>query len=52
MDRKSTLRRGKQKLHIWTGKEADGRVNTTTPSKIKMDDDMEKLEKVNFLSGT
>ncbi|KAG2220421.1 hypothetical protein INT45_000646 [Circinella minor] len=41
-----TLRRGKQKLHIWTGKEADGRVNTTTPSKIKMDDDMEKLEKL------
>ncbi|KAI9268862.1 kinase-like domain-containing protein [Phascolomyces articulosus] len=41
-----TLRRGKQKLHIWPGKEADGRVNTTTPSKVKMDDDMEKLEKL------
>lgn len=42
----STLRKGKHKLHLWPGVEADGRVNSKTPSKVKMDDDMDKLEKV------
>ncbi|KAI8887127.1 phosphatidylinositol 3-kinase [Backusella circina FSU 941] len=42
-----TLRKGKQKLHLWPNVEADGSQNTTTPSKIKgTDDDMNKLEKL------
>ncbi|CDS10815.1 hypothetical protein LRAMOSA11301 [Lichtheimia ramosa] len=41
-----TLRKGKHKLHLWPGVEADGRVNSKTPSKVKMDDDMDKLEKL------
>ncbi|KAF7721959.1 Phosphatidylinositol (PI) 3-kinase [Apophysomyces ossiformis] len=41
-----TLRKGKHKLHLWQGYEADGRTNTTTPSKVKLDDDMDKLEKL------
>lgn len=44
----STLRKGKQKLHLWPNQEADGQQDTTTPSKIKNgdNDDMNKLEKV------
>lgn len=42
----STLRKGKHKLHVWPDVEADGSVDTTTPSKVKSDDDMDKLEKV------
>ncbi|CAO3592164.1 unnamed protein product [Absidia cylindrospora] len=42
----STLRKGKHKLHLWTKTEADGRTNTTTPSKIEATDDMDKLEKL------
>lgn len=44
----STLRKGKQKLHLWPDREADGKQDTSTPSKIKTkdSDDMNKLEKV------
>ncbi|KAG0768538.1 hypothetical protein G6F57_004034 [Rhizopus arrhizus] len=43
-----TLRRAKQKLHVWPDVEADGKQDTTTPSKIKnkQDNDMNKLEKL------
>ncbi|KAI9320243.1 phosphatidylinositol 3-kinase [Dichotomocladium elegans] len=41
-----TLRKGKHKLHLWPGQEADGRDDTKTPSDVKIDDDMEKLEKL------
>lgn len=47
-DALSTIRRGKQKLHLWPGQEADGRVDTITPSKVKTNSDMDKLEKVNL----
>lgn len=48
-----TLRRAKQKLHVWPDVEADGKQGTTTPSKIKnkQDNDMNKLEKVFFLTN-
>ncbi|KAI8329836.1 kinase-like domain-containing protein [Chlamydoabsidia padenii] len=42
----STLRKGKHKLHIWAAKEADGRTLTTTPSKVDVTNDMDKLEKL------
>lgn len=44
----STLRKGKHKLNIWPDVEADGNHDTTTPSKVKgqNDNDMNKLEKV------
>ncbi|KAK4513454.1 uncharacterized protein ATC70_005455 [Mucor velutinosus] len=43
-----TLRKGKQKLHIWRGCEADGNHDTSTPSKLPNheDNDMNKLEKL------
>ncbi|KAG1204363.1 hypothetical protein G6F70_000580 [Rhizopus microsporus] len=43
-----TLRKGKQKLHLWPDREADGKQDTSTPSKIKTkdSDDMNKLEKL------
>ncbi|RCH78648.1 Phosphatidylinositol (PI) 3-kinase, partial [Rhizopus stolonifer] len=43
-----TLRKGKHKLHLWPDCEADGSRDTTTPSKIKQDQDsdMNKLEKL------
>ncbi|GAN11171.1 phosphatidylinositol 3-kinase [Mucor ambiguus] len=43
-----TLRKGKQKLHIWRDCEADGNHDTSTPSKLSNheDNDMNKLEKL------
>lgn len=43
-----TLRKGKHKLNIWSDVEADGNHDTTTPSKLKKnnDNDMDKLEKL------
>lgn len=45
-----TLRRGKHRLMLWHGVEADGRVDTTTPSKIGSKDEMGRLEKVGLPS--
>lgn len=33
---------------LWPGKEADGCVETTTPSKSDVRDEMGRLEKVSF----
>ena len=41
-----TLRRGKHRLLLWPGHEADGSVETRTPSKVDMKDEMGRLEKV------
>ena len=43
-----TLRRGKHRLLLWLGKEADGSVETTTPSKSGVKDEMGRLEKVRY----
>ncbi|EIW84194.1 atypical PIKK PI3K protein kinase [Coniophora puteana RWD-64-598 SS2] len=44
--KKWTLRRGKHRLLLWAGKEADGSVETTTPSKVGTKDEMGRLEKL------
>lgn len=44
-----TLRRGKHRLLLWPDVEADGCVETTTPSKMEVQDEMGRLEKVNQL---
>lgn len=48
--KKATVKRGKQRLHLWPGKEADGCSDTTTPSKVVLEpgqqDEMGRLEKV------
>ena len=42
-----TLRRGKHRLLLWPGKEADGSMESATPSKLGVRDEMGRLEKVN-----
>ncbi|KAI8800253.1 kinase-like domain-containing protein [Cladochytrium replicatum] len=42
----STLKKGKHKLFAWPNVEADGRVNTSTPSNIGETTEMDRLEKV------
>ncbi|PPQ95727.1 hypothetical protein CVT26_008370 [Gymnopilus dilepis] len=44
--KKWTLRRGKHRLLLWPGVEADGSVETTTPSKLVTQDEMGRLEKL------
>ncbi|KAI7867738.1 phosphatidylinositol 3-kinase, partial [Spinellus fusiger] len=41
-----TLRKGKHKLYLWPGREADGSPETATPSKVSQTNDMDKLEKL------
>lgn len=41
-----TLRRGKHRLLLWAGQEADGSMETKTPSKLGSRDEMGRLEKV------
>ena len=41
-----TLRRGKHRMLLWPDKEADGSLETTTPSKSETRDEMGRLEKV------
>ena len=41
-----TLRRGKHRLLLWPGVEADGSFDTKTPSKPTEKDEMGRLEKV------
>ncbi|BGP25770.1 phosphoinositide 3-kinase [Rhodotorula toruloides] len=43
---KCTLKKGKQRLFLWKGKEADGSVETETPSKVGLQDAMGRLEKL------
>ncbi|OZJ02698.1 hypothetical protein BZG36_04601 [Bifiguratus adelaidae] len=40
-----TLKQGKHKLYIWRDREADGGLNTTTPSKLPSHGEMDRLEK-------
>ena len=40
------LRRGKHRLLLWPGREADGSNETSTPSKVAQRDEMGRLEKV------
>ncbi|KIL59571.1 hypothetical protein M378DRAFT_1000569 [Amanita muscaria Koide BX008] len=44
--KKMTLRRGKHRLLLWPGREADGSVETSTPSKVDTRDEMGRLEKL------
>lgn len=44
--KKWTLRRGKHRLLLWPDREADGSVETTTPSKLGTRDEMGRLEKL------
>ncbi|OBZ72708.1 Phosphatidylinositol 3-kinase catalytic subunit type 3 [Grifola frondosa] len=44
--KKWTLRRGKHRLLLWPDREADGSIETTTPSKIGTRDEMGRLEKL------
>ncbi|KAF8896526.1 putative atypical/PIKK/PI3K protein kinase [Infundibulicybe gibba] len=44
--KKWTLRRGKHRLLLWPGIEADGSMETTTPSKLSARDEMGRLEKL------
>ncbi|BGP41137.1 Phosphatidylinositol (PI) 3-kinase [Rhodotorula kratochvilovae] len=42
---KCTLKKGKQRLFLWQGKEADGSADSDTPSKVGLRDEMGRLEK-------
>jgi len=44
-----TLRRGKHRLLLWAGQEADGSMQTKTPSKLGVRDEMGRLEKAGIL---
>ncbi|QRV89867.1 atypical/PIKK/PI3K kinase [Ceratobasidium sp. AG-Ba] len=44
--KKSTLRRGKHRLLLWAGQEADGSAESRTPSKVELKDEMGRLEKL------
>ncbi|KAF8150738.1 atypical/PIKK/PI3K protein kinase [Crassisporium funariophilum] len=44
--KKWTLRRGKHRLLLWPGVEADGSIESTTPSKQATQDEMGRLEKL------
>nr|XP_007262933.1 phosphatidylinositol 3-kinase [Fomitiporia mediterranea MF3/22]EJD06669.1 phosphatidylinositol 3-kinase [Fomitiporia mediterranea MF3/22] len=44
--KKGTLRRGKHRLFLWPGVEADGSVDAKTPSKTEIKDEMGRLEKL------
>lgn len=44
--KKWNLRRGKHRLVLWPGVEADGSLETSTPSKLATQDEMGRLEKL------
>jgi phosphatidylinositol 3-kinase len=44
-----TLRRGKHRLLLWPGREADGSMRSTTSSKMGTRDEMGRLEKVRLV---
>ncbi|KAH8554115.1 phosphatidylinositol 3-kinase [Umbelopsis sp. PMI_123] len=41
-----TMRKGKHKLYVWPGVEADGKNETSTPSKLKTTSELDRLEKL------
>ena len=44
---KSTLKKGKQRLYLWKGREGDAkRRESETPSKVGLKDEMGRLEKL------
>ena len=43
-----TLRRGSHRLLLWPDQQADGSVETRTPSKVGLKDEMGRLEKVRY----
>lgn len=48
---KKQLKTGKHKLRLWSGKEADGSIHTTTPGKVSINlFPMSAAVFVNFLS--
>lgn len=44
--KKQTLKKGKQRLFLWPKQQADGSVETETPSKVGLKDEMGRLEKL------
>jgi phosphatidylinositol 3-kinase len=40
------MRKGKHKLYVWPGVEADGKNETATPSELKENNEMDRLEKL------
>ncbi|GBE88499.1 atypical/PIKK/PI3K protein kinase [Sparassis latifolia] len=44
--KKWSLRRGKHRLFLWPDREADGSIESTTPSKVGSRDEMGRLEKL------
>lgn len=44
--KKATLKKGKQRLFLWKGCQADGSVESETPSKVGLKDEMGRLEKL------
>jgi hypothetical protein len=44
--KKDTLKKGKQRLFLWRGVEADGSTESETPSKVGLKDEMGRLEKL------
>lgn len=44
--KKHTLKKGKQRLYLWPNTPADGTVNSDTPSKVGLRDEMGRLEKL------
>ena len=53
--RKCTLRKGKQRVRLWRGVEADGSAESSTPSKVVPgvgeEDEMGRLEKIRRALG-
>ncbi|CAM0142069.1 Phosphatidylinositol (PI) 3-kinase [Umbelopsis sp. WA50703] len=41
-----TMRKGKHKLYVWPGVEADGKAESATPSKLQKQDELDRLEKL------
>lgn len=44
--KKHTLKKGKQRLYLWPNTPADGTVDSETPSKVGLKDEMGRLEKL------
>ena len=42
----SSLKKGKHRLFLWPEQEADGSADSVTPSKVELQDEMGRLEKV------
>lgn len=40
------MRKGKHKLYVWPGVEADGKNETSTPSRLKTTSELDRLERL------